>query len=928
MRNRIYLNLEILLYPFRQVEYNEQHAFLKILTAAKESDKRNCIEEVVSDILRDVSGRTSVQNLDEIRLLLKTHYPLLFEYINMNDEESSVIDVNQVIERLQGEYQNILNRLSKALITHRDGVFALKSWKNDEDEKLFGPYSNVFQKVLVFKELNRMIPIDVIVCNYLVQNKYEEHCEREKHYQLDGYYSGISLADKQLDSILRKGIGENHLHFGAVGDFSALWIETMNLFRQKGTEKKNIIEQLVSCIGHCTDSNVYTILSACIIREWMACFLSEEKNSFWSWRLNHVEIENDEFDNETCETFSMDKFLGISKRNKTFATFDLLWQQVDLLEQRKDSERYNDYIYMLFPSPYNINTYGENIFLFYALQYMNKPESRESEDNKKDILFQRLFWCYIRIKNWFFSKIVQQNGINGLDYFKNFYDKSSELFAQMSNSYKDKFRILFHNPYLRKVEIRISPKECEAKLKNILSAYKEVIDEQNEGAINLKFPVLGIVFHFIKKSDNNISHKCWKNNENRAYPMVENWYYGKMQEDYNFQMNKILDMRNKIPYLSNIVLGLDAASGENDTPVCIFAPIFDMARSSSSQPPVMSLNNQINGKRPLLKNNSLCFTFHAGEDFRHMLSGLRRIDEVIEHCRFHAGDRIGHGIVLGIDPEQWQKNNSVVVLPRGEYLENMLWVWDCLQQCSDFDAGLLLYLQEKIYHVAEKILINMNGINTHVLHQGYLKRFVLMKEYFQECILQSDNKQPRKCPKEAKKVSIYCYDEYGCENQLWDADKLAHAIHCVCFLKRFEEPVQVRVTSQDVKLIRFMQEYLLNKISKEGIVVEVNPTSNVVIGEMESLLEHQAYVLNPIQKGEKPTALVNINSDDPLVFNTDISNEIAYLYYGLQNSHISKQECMKWIDELRQNGLDTSFVEDVDCKEYYEQLKFILRQLK
>ena len=30
--------------------------------------------------------------------------------------------------------------------------------------------------------------------------------------------------------------------------------------------------------------------------------------------------------------------------------------------------------------------------------------------------------------------------------------------------------------------------------------------------------------------------------------------------------------------------------------------------------------------------------------------------------------------------------------------------------------------------------INMNGINTHVLHQGYLKRFVLMKEYFQECI--------------------------------------------------------------------------------------------------------------------------------------------------------------------------------------------------
>ena len=86
MRNRIYLNLEILLYPFRQVEYNEQNAFLKILTAAKELDKKNFIDEVVSDVLRDVSGHTSVQSLDEIRLLLKTHYPLLFEYVNMNDE--------------------------------------------------------------------------------------------------------------------------------------------------------------------------------------------------------------------------------------------------------------------------------------------------------------------------------------------------------------------------------------------------------------------------------------------------------------------------------------------------------------------------------------------------------------------------------------------------------------------------------------------------------------------------------------------------------------------------------------------------------------------------------------------------------------------------------------------------------------------------
>lgn len=31
---------------------------------------------------------------------------------------------------------------------------------------------------------------------------------------------------------------------------------------------------------------------------------------------------------------------------------------------------------------------------------------------------------------------------------------------------------------------------------------------------------------------------------------------------------------------------------------------------------------------------SLGFTFHPGEDFRHILSGLRRVDEAVEHLIF------------------------------------------------------------------------------------------------------------------------------------------------------------------------------------------------------------------------------------------------------------------------------------------------------
>ena len=38
------------------------------------------------------------------------------------------------------------------------------------------------------------------------------------------------------------------------------------------------------------------------------------------------------------------------------------------------------------------------------------------------------------------------------------------------------------------------------------------------------------------------------------------------------------------------------------------------------------------------------FTYHVGEDFRHIASGLRHVDEVIENFHYKAGDRLGHAI--------------------------------------------------------------------------------------------------------------------------------------------------------------------------------------------------------------------------------------------------------------------------------------------
>jgi len=54
--------------------------------------------------------------------------------------------------------------------------------------------------------------------------------------------------------------------------------------------------------------------------------------------------------------------------------------------------------------------------------------------------------------------------------------------------------------------------------------------------------------------------------------------------------------------------------------------------------------------------------------------------------------------------------------------------------------------------------------------------------------------------------------------------------------------------------------------------------------------------------------IVCINSDDPAVFNTNVSNELAYIYYGMMEQNISREAALLWINRIRENGLDSSFI--------------------
>ena len=81
-----------------------------------------------------------------------------------------------------------------------------------------------------------------------------------------------------------------------------------------------------------------------------------------------------------------------------------------------------------------------------------------------------------------------------------------------------------------------------------------------------------------------------------------------------------------------------------------------------------------------LRIPNIGFTYHVGEEFRHIMSGLRHISEVMEHFNYKAGDRLGHAIALGVDVDQWVRENEVITIPAMEHLENLLWLWGSIVQ--------------------------------------------------------------------------------------------------------------------------------------------------------------------------------------------------------------------------------------------------------
>lgn len=958
-RTRINQMLGVLLFPYLDPElqktdcYRERYKvyreYLDIsgnhpADLERKQKKNKEFQEATEKLIEYLrsGSRTRVKSCDDLLMLCEFYFPITELERREGKESDSIL----------GCYLENLAKIATSLLTYRDGVIAIRFWTMGKTD-IFD-FSDVFDKVQIWNMLCCYMVPDVLIVAFAVEcNLSIDVLYRQKPY--------ISMADKLFARTLQKGMAENHLHFNAGFDYESIWLNAMNLRNRyknykegRDTEEKRRENLWAAAL--------FRILAAEFFMNSIIC-RGTEKQGFVSWVGTGKDPEALRV---IWGLYSGEQQGNIAEKAESWG-----WLRDLIASHERKGEA--DYLLAdIYKNYMELQTSSEFILLFHCLTYLKACH---------DECFARIFLQYLRIKNNWFYNIQQSNLLPGLRHFQKYFNAARQAEADMvgwRGMALDTFRAQGRQIYLRKLEIRITPEIEWIKLPGINNYgnkeyIKEVLCKQlyqvfylyrryllestigvaatnrqiqieerellrtekfsfnnemskscDEKMMKYMAPTLGIVYHLLKMENlENISgYSCA-----RIIKETSGLNYGHrlfMREGMTEITEVIEELRGEVPFMNEYVVGLDAAADENAMEPWMFAPAYNRMRRKEKTKPVIQMNSGAVQPYSLIQN--MGFTYHVGEDFRHIASGLRHVDEVIERFHYKSGDRLGHAIALGTDIDSWAEEHEMAVLPLGEYLDNLLWIWgEAVYEGIDLSVQLER-LEKEILEKAEEIYGENNGIITvMMLYEAYKEKFSSDHRSIIERLnreiekINSKQRNREKEDKEAKKkraVRGYCkYMECDCEScmgslQLWDKDKLTFTNYCPVFEDKRNRVIQCTIRKNDVIIYKELQEHLLQKIERKGIYVEANPTSNVTIGEIEDLRDLPIFRMSSVSP-EGHHVMATINSDDPAVFNTNVENELSYIYHAMGHSGYAKEDILNWIDKIRQNGMDASFIHKV-----------------
>ncbi len=943
-KQRVEMILRVLLLPFTQTLLKEDllcAAALSYREMVRCTSADPYIRKTNQDGYRKSWGRlervleeqTQCERLGELEQLLEMFYPA--------EELKDYLDSRET-DRLDGYYIQHIFQIAAEFITLRDGVLSIRMWEEKEKDKLFRGQSGLY-KAEMWSALSRIATPDLFLAGYFAGNQIDDI------RLLFDLPENVFLSDTLLAKVNRHGVAETHMHMSAGMSYLTVWSAVTDPLAQRLAQAGQI-----SAL-HEAQREEQLEHESLFVAGWLRLLMA-----YYLEQSGDVDISESFFsDSAASNERSMEQHILRHMLRESVSQCDILHLLGDLRPRLHYPESLQRLVQVyqldrepaldiLLRGPYKkyrgLRTEPELLLLYSALRHIRRYPGHRN--------FLRLFLHYVRMKNQYFSDKMQTYGPSGLTFFRRYFHKAAS--AMYTPSYPDEvnerliyqavFRSQFRCQNLQKLEVKISPRiptnwekalpffhtgargDKQAIANQLLKIFTAFLNVCREHQGRSCVPTLGIVYHFIKSDVYRPSNdQCWvRTNENHE-PMD---FVSQVRAQCVRFLKALQLLLREVPYLCEYVVGLDAASQELDADPWVYAPVYRAARNRSNTVPVQLETMEL--------MQGIGLTYHVGEDYRHLLSGLRHIDEVLTYLGYKPGDRIGHGLALQVDVAEWLHNNETVPLPMLEHLENQLWLWALCGEAPEQLGGYRYDLEAKIMELAAGIYQNTRGLSPHVLWEGYRRKFApltpqkceqIRRLYLQDmpegefCRCRHYTRSP---------LQSFCI---GADSQdpSWDADKLCMTNYCPIYTRHARKPVFVSSTPEQLAMLQAVQRYMREKVQNAGIFVETNPTSNISIGDIRSVSEYPITALNGIPPAavRQNSILLSINSDDPLVFNTNVENELALVYHTLAHQGYEREKILQWMDKVRQYGMDSSFIRTVKSpQQQCAELEVIIERLK
>lgn len=674
-------------------------------------------------------------------------------------------------------------------------------------------------------------------------------------------------------ALLDGGLAETHLHLGAGFDFPAYWASAMFTLATNTTLREDALASPGAVLDEGRALGRW-LLAGAIVRLLLAGHAARARmhRRFEDWVREDLALL-DRFERRDLEHVCY-ALLAPASSALTLPP----WPRLQHLYQRITG--FNAATRRRPETLADLQSACDPMADFYPTARRITPEAwfvRSMLRSQREPIVDALFWQVVRVRGLLYQHIVQRPMVSGLQWFTRFYGRLGPLRTGLDGVLVEaaaERTVEGHLDGLASLEVRTSPSKKPEDLRQTmfeaLSSWRVHLERRQSTAP--RSPEFGIVLHFIKRRDHSERGGPRASGRPSAFargtagrPENGGLRFESWVEDARQQADTLRAFVRLEPELLWFVRGLDVANDEVGIPTWAVRTVLEPLRRDLD-----AITAPLGPSAP----PAIRVTAHCGEDFVHLLGGLRQVHEAVELLAHRNGDRLGHAVALGTDAAEWARRVGPVWMSRETRLWDLVWEFEVRSRQALPPFGRREVVERGIRDILLECDLRGTGVDDLLNLSRDLQRL---------------RDEPARWPSPSNPL----LDRYLSDSGLFDV---------------LQSPVLVRPDAE-VPALDALANWLRDEVARRGRVVETNPSSNLLIADLHSLQAHPVLRLAPI--GSVPGAphrlSIALGSDDPITFSTSLLREYELMFGAQIERHPCGKDVEDWLEGIRRTSLAARF---------------------